>query len=430
MKLFNFRKNNITQRAEQQQPDKTATSVIFGKFLLGDSSTTLSAFFAAVELISNSIAQLPILIKKDNQVINDNHLNLLFTHTMMSKFNMMKQLIYDVIIHGNGLLYIKRAVDGTPVDLIYCENGSYNIVYYQKKQELYYRIPFITPNRIEPIDVIHLYKDSYNGYIGKPISNYATNVLQLAQAADKAANNYYSSGCAIQGALTIKGARKNAKEQARQAFQDTHSGLNPSGLVILDDDMEYTPLSGNANETQMLETRLFNVAEIARYFNISPVLLGDLSKSSYNTIEAANIEFLTHTLMPYVSMIQDEFNRKLVKPSEFGITIDLDESYLIKADKDSTATYLKTLVDGGIITRNEARTQLGYNEIEGCDKLIVPYTNISDNTINKDKESDKKDDNNEDNQDKNQDEVQENPDEPDKTDKKQTKTKKNSKKTG
>lgn len=153
--------------------------------------------------------------------------------------------------------------------------------------------------------------------------------------------------------------------------------------------MTYTPLSGNANETQMLETRLFNVAEIARYFNINPVLLGDLSKSSYNTIEAANLEFLTHTLMPYVSMVQDEFNRKLVKPSEAGITIDLDESYLIKADKDSTAQYLKTLVDSGIITRNEARKQLGYNEMEGCDDLIVPFTNIKDNTIGKQQENSK-----------------------------------------
>ena len=139
----------------------------------------------------------------------------------------------------------------------------------------------------------------------------------------------------------------------------------------------------------MLETRLFNVAEISRYFNINPVLLGDLSKSSYNTIEAANLEFLTHTLMPYVSMVQDEFNRKLVKPSEAGITIDLDESYLIKADKNSTAQYLKTLVDSGIISRNEARKQLGYNEIKGCDDLIVPFTNIKDNTIGNQEENSK-----------------------------------------
>ena len=161
--------------------------------------------------------------------------------------------------------------------------------------------------------------------------------------------------------------------------------------------MSYTPLSGNANETQMLETRLFNVAEIARYFNINPVLLGDLSKSSYNTIEAANLEFLTHTLMPYVSMVQDEFNRKLVKPSEAGITIDLDESYLIKADKDSTAQYLKTLVDSGIITRNEARKQLGYNEMDGCDDLIVPFTNIKDNTIGTQQENSEKEDENKNN---------------------------------
>lgn len=388
MSIFSFKKKT-EQRSENLSVQNSATSVLFGNFLLDADESTISAFFAAVELISNSIAQLPILIKRNNQAIYDSHLNVLFSRTAMSKFNLLKQLIYDVIIHGNALLYIKRAVDGTPIDLIYCENGTYSIHYYQSKQELYYRIPFISKKKIEPIDVIHLYKNSFNGFLGKPISTYARNVISLASSADKAARNYYSSGCAIQGALTIKGARKGAKEQARQAFQETHSGLNSSGLVILDDDMTYTPLSGNANETQMLETRLFNVAEISRYFNINPVLLGDLSKSSYNTIEAANLEFLTHTLMPYVSMVQDEFNRKLVKPSEAGITIDLDESYLIKADKNSTAKYLKTLVDSGIISRNEARKQLGYNEIKGCDDLIVPFTNIKDNTIGNQEENSK-----------------------------------------
>ena len=73
----------------------------------------------------------------------------------------------------------------------------------------------------------------------------------------------------------------------------------------------------------------------------------------------------------------------------------MDESYLIKADKNSTARYLKTLVDSGIITRNEARKQLGYNEMDGCDDLIVPFTNIKDNTIgskqeNSEKESENK----------------------------------------
>jgi len=142
----------------------------------------------------------------------------------------------------------------------------------------------------------------------------------------------------------------------------------------------------------MLETRLFNVSEIARFFNINPVLLGDLSKSSYSTIEAANIEFVTHTLMPYIAMIECEFNRKLIAPNEEGFSLDLDETYLIRGDKNSTATYYKTLVEAGIITRNEARRGLGLNELDGLDKIVIPYTNIADNTVGEDKNIDKKED--------------------------------------
>ena len=216
-------------------------------------------------------------------------------------------------------------------------------------------------------------------------------ITSLASATDKAASNYYSSGCAINGVLTLKGSRRNSKEAARDAFAAVHSGSNSSGIVILDDETTYQPLSSNANESQMLETRLFNISEIARFFNINPVLLGDLSKSSYNTIEAANIEFVSHTLMPYISLIECELNRKLFRESEEGYVFDIDETYLIKGDKNSTATYYKTLVDSGIITRNEARRGLGLNPLDGLDDIVIPYTNIADNTIHQsdNQESDK-----------------------------------------
>lgn len=134
MSIFSFKKNKVEQRSAVASDATSATSLIFGQFLLSDSAATVSAFFAAVELISNSIAQLPILIKRDNQTIYDNHLNVLFAHTAMSKFNMLKQLIYDVIMYGNAVMYIKRAQDGTPIDLIYCEHGTYNIFYHTTVQ--------------------------------------------------------------------------------------------------------------------------------------------------------------------------------------------------------------------------------------------------------------------------------------------------------
>lgn len=397
MRIFNFeitRRNNVQVQEQVQEPvsvsDPAATSLIFGGYKLDGSSTSLSAFFGAVELISNSVAQLPILVKRDDTIDKNHNLNLIFKDGLISKFNLMKMLISDVILHGNGYLYIERADDGTPVNLIYCEFGTVTQYYDNRKQEIYYQIPFIKRGKIEDVDVIHLYKNSNNGVQGIPLANYANSVIRLSQATDKAASKYYSSGCALQGALTIKGARKGAKEQARQAFQDTH-GDRGSGLVILDDDMSYTPISSNANESQMLEARSFNVKEIARYFNINPLLLGDNSGASYSSNEIANNEFVTHTLQPYISMVEDEFNRKLVKPSEKDhISIDIDEKFLLKGDMNTTSNYLQKLTSAGIMSVNEAREHLGLPDVEGGDELRIAYTKVEDNTINNKTEEESK----------------------------------------
>ena len=386
MNIFGYeiiKRNNQVSEQPVLPTEPSALSSIFSGYRLDAESTSLAAFFAATELISNSVAQLPILVKRDKTIDFDHPINYLFKEGLISKFNFMKMLISDVILHGNGYAYIERAADGTPINLRYCEHGSVAINYNKLKQEIYYQIPSVKRGKIEPIDVIHLYKNSNDGVLGIPVATYANGVLKLAQATDKSASKYYSSGCALQGALTIKGARKGAKEQARQAFQETH-GDRGSGLVILDDDMSYTPISSNANDSQMLEARTFNVREIARYFNINPILLGDNSGASFSSIEAANLEFVTHTLQPYITMVEDEFNRKLVKPSEAGVIyIDIDEKYLLKGDMKTTASYLSTLTGSGIMTINEAREHLGLKPVEGGDICAIPYTNIEDNKINK-----------------------------------------------
>lgn len=153
----------------------------------------------------------------------------------------------------------------------------------------------------------------------------------------------------------------------------------PKSLVNIKGNMTYQSVGSSAAESQMLEARLFNVSEIARFFNISPVLLGDLSKSSYSTIEAAQLEFVQHTLYPFIVMFEEELNRKLCHRS--NVRIDFDETFLVKSDKSVQANYLNTLVGGGIISVNEARASLGLNPIDGGDKLIIPYTDLSQNTI-------------------------------------------------
>lgn len=380
MALLDFFNRKKEQRGYVDD-EQSATSLIFRGYRLDESATSLSAFFSAMELISNSIAQLPIEVRRDEEIDKKHPLNFVFKNMLISKFTFMKMIVTDMILHGNAFAYIERAKDGTPIRLIYCEFGSVNINYNHSAQTLYYNINFVRKGRIEPCDVLHFIKNSNNGVNGRSLISYANLVLNLAKATDKAASKYYSSGCALQGALTIKGTRKNSKEQARQAFEMTH-GEAGSGLVILDDDMTYTPISSNSKDSQMLEARTFNVKEVARYFNINPILLGDNTGAGYSSIEQANVEYVTHTLQPYVSLIEEELNRKLIKPSEYGIvTINLDENYLLKGDKSATATYLNTLVNSGIISRNEARKMLGMKAIEGGDEYIIPYTNIEQNTI-------------------------------------------------
>lgn len=374
-----FKRNNtqVSIGPVEDPADYNPTTAIFGNFNTDYKATGLSAFFAAVNLISNSIAMLPIRIKQGNTILPTNKSEI-FERGLMSKFMFMKMLIWDLLIHGESLAYIERDINGNPIELVYCEKGSFSVQYVQNKRSLYYLIPFLRQGQISPNDVIHLYALSDNGINGKAISNYAFQILKLAKSTDKAAQRYYSSGCAVQGALSIKGSRKGAKEAARAAFQRTHAGDNASGLVILDDDMTYMPLGSNANDSQMLESRLFNVSEIARLFNISPVLLGDLSKSSYGTVEQAQLDFVIHCLMPYITMIESEMTRKMFQN---GYKVDLDENYLLRGDKSTMSNYIKSLVDSGILSINEGRELLGYDEIEGGDEHRVAFSDVSQNSI-------------------------------------------------
>lgn len=371
--------------------------------LSGIPDLSLSSVFAAVEIISNSIAELPINVKtrQDNKsdIVYDHNLYNVFNNNVQTKYMLMKMLIVDMLLYGNGLAYIERDNNGKPVSIIYCEHGTYNIYYDRLTRDLYYTIQGINNGRIEPINVIHFVKNSKDGVNGIGILNYAKNTIELSKFTEKTSRDYFSGNCHLNGVLSTESKinTQQQREQIRDAWIQAN-GNNGTGIAVLEYGMKYQPVSSNAKEAQMLESRLFNLQEVARFFSINPVLLGDLSHSSYSTIEASLLEFVLHTLMPYIKLIEDELTRKLILPSEKALYIDLDDNFILKSDKQSQANYLTTLKNAGIITINEARQQLGLNPMENCDVLMVNYTNIDNNIINKDR--DNKDKNKKDKEDK------------------------------
>ena len=322
-------------------------------------ATAVSAFFSGVQLISNTIGSIPIHVRdyKSGDIVS-HPFDYALDSSLQSRFIIMKQLIWDLYVYGNAILYIKRSSNGEPVEFIYCPHGTYSIMYNELNRKLYYLLTNVTSKKVEPVNVIHLIQNSTNGVEGKGIPIYAKKLLDIALATDTHAKNYFENGANIDGLLkSSKPLTSAQKLDIKQSWQTVHGAGKSGGIAVVGGDMEYTPIGSNANDAQMIETRKFNAEEVCRYLCIDPILLGISGATSYNSIEQAQLSFLSHCIYPLISLIESEFNRKVFTPSEKSkYYIDFDENHIMFADKSATANYYATLVKNGILTINEIQS--------------------------------------------------------------------------
>ena len=339
----------------------------------------ISAFYACVELISNGIAQMDISVKSTFTKRNteQTYLNRIFKKNKITRFNLIKQMVSDVLLYGNGYAYIERSTDGMIVGLTYLPGEEVSIYFNDATRDFYFMYKGL---KIEDKDIIHLYKNTYNGVEGISILKFANRSIYLSNSAEDSACDYYASGMNISGILhskvpmTAHQATQAIKSIQGLSFDNTQRGT--SKIRFLPFDLELDSISQSAEDAQLTDTRLFNVSDIARFFNIPPAMLLDNTK---NTADL-NLQFLTQCLAPYIVMIEDELNNKLINNDD--LYFDVDERALLRTDLQSTANYYQTLVNSGIMSIGEAREMLGLSVIEGTDKLVIPYTKIEDNTIN------------------------------------------------
>lgn len=398
MKIFGYE----IRKSEKQEPCcGDSDALLFGRLNLNNfSAMNLSTVFRCVDLISDSLAGLPIRVVRNSNDCKTEVKNHPLCYVLKSgiynnitPYNFMKLLIQSVLLKGNGFARIHRASDGTVTGLQFIESGDVQIHYDPRRQKsLYYTCTLVQNKKIEPCDMIHLRKYSMDGVNGKSILHFAARTITLAQNGENQANKIFSSGCNLSGVLKVESTlTENQRTNIRESWNKSMTD-GGDGLAILQGNMSYQPIQISPEDAQLLGSRLFQVQEICRWFGINPVLIGDLSHSSYGSLEAAQQEFLLHTLLPYINMIEEEFTAKLFKPSEYGLQINLDEAAILRTDKTALATYYKTLLDTGVLCINEVRKEMGYNEIEGGDKHLIAYTDVNQNTINSDSNKNNKED--------------------------------------
>ena len=352
---------------------------------------SLSTFYAAVNLVSNSIAMMPWKFKDDenNELPKSNYLYHLFDNSIITRYNIIKNVVKDIILYGNGFIYIERDQEtGQPKTLHYSPANQTTIWYDELNHKLYY-YNFTYLDRIDDgTNYLHFYMNSDDGFIGKGVLKYAYNVLDIASVIQNATSSYYSTAgqqfgiVSPNGPLPEVGNQQKQLDKLVQKWEEAQMKAN-KGTVFFPSDLKFTPMTNTAKDSALIEAREYNAVEVGRFIcNISPVLLGDLRHLAYNSLTESQREFVIHSLAPIVMMIEEQCNKKLIMPSKHCKQfVDLDENYILANDAEKQANEITTLTNSGIITPNEARKRLGLPPVDGGDALVIPFTKIEDNTI-------------------------------------------------
>lgn len=368
------------------------TGLLFGNLFQNGNSLTLSAVYRCVELISDSVAILPIDIEtKDGKYLPNHQLYQVFDNrdNLLDKYTFIKMLIQSVLLKGNGFAYINRHQDGSVKSLRFLESGDVSINYNKETGKLIYSVPLISKKQIEPINMVHLKKFSYDGINGISVLSFASNSVKNSKNTEQSASDFFSNGRNLAGILKVNSPlTPQQTKDIKHAWSETYTN-NGQGIAVLQGNMDFQPISVSSADAQMIESRHFNVTDICRWFGINPVILGEEGGSQYGVVESLQREFVLHTLLPYVKMIEEEFNRKLLKLSEINdINIKFDIEFLLKANKKEEAEYLVALSNNGLLTPNECRLQLGYQPIEGGDQLHIAFSDVNQNKLNNTEEND------------------------------------------
>lgn len=343
----------------------------------------LSTVYRCVEVISDSVAQLPLEPYK----IDADGYRLKFTshpsyrilnkepNNRMTRFTFIKTLVVSTLLKGNGFAYIERDNKGNAIALHYIPSELVTIIPPSTIGEnVMYNVTGLS-NSVESCNMIHILNFSYDGITGISTLSHAKNTLGLAMDSESHASGFFKGGANLAGILTVQSTlTSKQKQDLKTSWQTAFSPTTgqPNGVAVLEGNMEFKPITVNPSDAQLLETREFNVIDICRFFGVSPVKAFDLSKSSYSTVEATNLSFLTDTLSPLLEKIELEFERKIYKPSEKeSIDVRFDTSRLLRADKQSLANYYSTLFNIGVVSLNEIRKELDLASVEGGDNHFV-----------------------------------------------------------
>jgi HK97 family phage portal protein len=351
-----------------------------GKSVNERSSMQITAVYACVRILAESIAGLPVHLyqyqdsgsKKESldhplyRLLHDE------PNPEMTSFVFRETLMTHLLLWGNAYAQIIRNGKGQVVALyplmpnrMSVDRDSSGKLYYQyQMQDSDAHTGKSGTVTLKPSDVLHVPGLGFDGLVGYSPIAMAKNAIGLAIATEEFGAKFFANGAAPSGVLEHPGTIKDPS-RVREAWQSQFGGSANSGKVaVLEEGMKYTPISISPNEAQFLETRKFQIDEIARIFRVPPHMVGDLEKSSFSNIEQQSLEFVKYTLEPWIVRWEQSLNRALLTETEkatYFVKFNVDG--LLRGDYQSRMTGYATARQNGWMSANDIR------ELENLDRI-------------------------------------------------------------
>lgn len=349
-------------------------------FLMGASSSgrrvtertamQMTAVYSCVRILSETLASLPLHIYESfetNSRKATKHPLYKLLHDEpnpeMTSFIFRETLMTHLLLWGNAYAQIIRNGKGEVLalyplmpDRMRVDRDEYGQLYYE------YMLSDSDANakesgavRLSTQDILHIPGLGFDGLVGYSPIAMAKNAIGMAIATEEYGAAFFANGATPSGILTHPGVIKNP-EAMRESWSKGFGGRNSHKVAILEEGMNYTPISIAPNEAQFLETRKFQLNEIARIFRVPPHMVGDLEKSSFSNIEQQSLEFVKYTLDPWVSRFEQAMTRRLLTDDEkkkYYIKFNVDG--LMRGDYQSRMNGYATARQNGWMSANDIR---------------------------------------------------------------------------
>lgn len=351
-----------------------------GKRVNERTSMQMTAVYSCVRILSEAVASLPLNVYRytesgsKEKAIDHSLYRLLHDepNPEMSSFIFRETLMTHLLLWGNAYAQVIRNGKGEVVAL-YPLMPDRMTVDRDKNGHLYYKYtksnddaPTMETGSVilDPSDVLHVPGLGFDGLVGYSPIAMAKNAIGLAIAAEEYGSKFYANGAAPSGVLEHPGTLKDPA-RVRDSWNSTFGGSSNSHKVaVLEEGMKYTPISISPNEAQFLETRKFQINEIARIFRVPPHMVGDLEKSSFSNIEQQSLEFVKYTLDPWVVRWEQALYRTLLSEEEKKtLFFKFNVEGLLRGDYASRMNGYATARQNGWMSANDIR------ELEDLDRI-------------------------------------------------------------